>query len=418
MSSSAPPASPSPATHSADRLRLAWFVLAVLLLFSIAAPLNQFKVPPILPIVMQFFNISVGQAGLLMSVYAITGVVLALPAGLIFQRAGFRLTSLLAGGSIVIGVVWGALSHDMPGLLASRVVEGIGTSFIAVLAPAVIALWFAANKRGIAMGIWSNWVPLGSVIMLFLAPLLAQSGNWRVVWWFGALYALVVTGLFLVFVKRPPAAPAAAAQPALVGPAVGSTGRVLRNTNLWLISLTFALFNMAYMGFTTFLPTYLSTVRNIPLAHAAQVASLGAICAMIAAPLAGIWSDRIGSRKVPYLLGLALGAMVIPVTSFFTGNVLIGLICLQGLIAGLVPPNIFSAAVEVVEDERWGGLAMGVVMVGQNAGTLVGPLVFGALVESAGGWPVAFGSAAVFCLGAIIAGGAAKLKNIRQPRPD
>ena len=61
---------------------------------------------------------------------------------------------------------------------------------------------------------------------------------------------------------------------------------------------------------------------------------------------------------------------------------------------------------------------MGVVMVGQNAGTLVGPLVFGALVESAGGWPVAFGSAAVFCLGAIIAGGAAKLKNIRQPRPD
>ena len=66
--------------------RTAWFVLAVLLLFSIAAPLNQAKVPPIMPILMGAFHLSVGQAGLLMSVFAITGLVLALPAGLILQK--------------------------------------------------------------------------------------------------------------------------------------------------------------------------------------------------------------------------------------------------------------------------------------------------------------------------------------------
>jgi len=46
-------------------------VLAILLLFSIAAPLNRFKVPPIMPILMDAFKLSVGRAGL------------ALPAGLI-----------------------------------------------------------------------------------------------------------------------------------------------------------------------------------------------------------------------------------------------------------------------------------------------------------------------------------------------
>ena len=82
----------------------------------------------------------------------------------------------------------------------------------------------------------------------------------------------------------------------------------------------------------------------------------------------------------------------------------------QGLISGLVPTNIFSAGVEVVGDERLGGLAMAVIQVGQNAGTLVGPLVFGALIESAGGWPLAFGNLDVMCLLGALAGWLARAR--------
>jgi len=53
-------------------------------------------------------------------------------------------------------------------------------------------------------------------------------------------------------------------------------------------------------------------------------------------------------------------------------------------------------------------------MVGQNAGMLAGPIVFGALVESAGGWPLAFGSLAVICLLGLLAGGLAKVKAISR----
>ncbi len=71
--------------------RRAWLILAVLLLFSIAAPLNQSKVPPILPILMEAWGLPVGQAGLLMSLFAVTGLVLALPAGFIFRARGLSL---------------------------------------------------------------------------------------------------------------------------------------------------------------------------------------------------------------------------------------------------------------------------------------------------------------------------------------
>ena len=102
----------------------AWIILAVLLLFSIAAPLNQFKVPPIMPLLMDALGLSVSGAGLLMSVYAVTGLILALPAGFILQRVGFRVTGLIAGGSIVLGGILGALSQSTGSLLASRVIEG------------------------------------------------------------------------------------------------------------------------------------------------------------------------------------------------------------------------------------------------------------------------------------------------------
>ena len=58
----------------------AWLVLVALPIFSVPAPLNQFKVPPIMPIRMAWMKVSAGQAGLLMSVFAVTGLVLALPA--------------------------------------------------------------------------------------------------------------------------------------------------------------------------------------------------------------------------------------------------------------------------------------------------------------------------------------------------
>ena len=153
--------------------RRAWLILAVLLLFSIAAPLNQSKVPPILPVLMESWGLPVGRAGLLMSLYAITGLLLGLPAGFIFQRAGYRWTGVLAGGSIALGAALGALSPNINVLLFSRAIEGIGTGFVAVMAPAVIAPWFPRH-RGIALGIWATWVPVGLLTMLLLAPALAD----------------------------------------------------------------------------------------------------------------------------------------------------------------------------------------------------------------------------------------------------
>lgn len=134
----------------------AWVILGSVYLASIAAPLNQLKAPPILPVLMQVYQINLTQAGLLISVIAMVGLVLALPSGIILRRFGPRPTGMIALGFIGAGSVFGALSSSYGTLLGSRVVEGVGVGLMGVVAPATIAMWFPLARQGMPMGIWAT----------------------------------------------------------------------------------------------------------------------------------------------------------------------------------------------------------------------------------------------------------------------
>ena len=96
--------------HTGTLRRSPWLILIIVLLASIAATLNQFKVPPVMPLLMEDFSQSAGQAGLLMSVFAITGLFLAIPSGFILQWLGYRATGLIALAFLAAGTGSGAFS--------------------------------------------------------------------------------------------------------------------------------------------------------------------------------------------------------------------------------------------------------------------------------------------------------------------
>ena len=84
-----------------------------------------------------------------MSVFALTGLILSLPAGILLQNYGPKKLGLVALGCLALGAVMGALAKEPGMLLFSRVIEGSGMGLIAVVAPAVIAMWFPPEKQGI-----------------------------------------------------------------------------------------------------------------------------------------------------------------------------------------------------------------------------------------------------------------------------
>jgi MFS family permease len=365
----------------------AWVVLFVVFLASAAAPLNQFKVPPMMPLLMESFRLDLSMAGLLMSLFAVTGFILALPAGFILQRLGPKAAGLIAAGCTAIGAVAGALSPSTGLLLASRVIEGIGMGLIVVVAPAIVGMWFPAERRGTPMGIWATWVPVGRIIMYNVAPALGTAIGWRAVWWFGAAFALVALVLYWALFRVPPAwtgtmpsAQTGEGLPTVEGPRLG---RAMANRHIWLLSLAFCCYSIAFLAFSTFLPTFLVSVRGYSLGSAGFVASLTSVT-IGSCPLGGWISDRIGSRKLVYTVALLLVAAMWLLPFKITGWLIPVFAVVLGIIAGPVPTAIFAAVPEVMGRPQLAGIGMAVLALGQSLGMFIGPVLFGKLVEMTG----------------------------------
>jgi len=181
----------------------AWVVLFAVYMATLAAPLNQMKVPPVMPILRESFDLGYSGAGMLMSIFSILGFVLAIPAGFILQRIGIKKTGLISVAAVLLGSVLGALSGTTVMLFASRFVEGAGMGLIMVAAPAALSLWFPAERRGLPMGLWASCVGIGNIAALNLAPALAAASGWRAVWWAGAIVAALAFVLFIVLFRLP-----------------------------------------------------------------------------------------------------------------------------------------------------------------------------------------------------------------------
>jgi predicted MFS family arabinose efflux permease len=286
-------------TESSSVDRYAWVILFVVFLMSVAAPLNMSKVPPLMPVLRDTFSLSLGQGGALMSVFAITGLILALPTGFIMQMLGLNTTGLVAMVCLVVGAAVGAVSPGAEVLLGSRVIEGIGMGLITVAAPAIIALWFPREKQGIPMGLWATWVPVGSVLMYNLAPAISDALGWQAVWWGGAGFALVALVLFVWLMRMPDENQAGRLVPdesgALAPPV--RLGQSLANRNIWLLALSFGCFNLVFLAISTFYPTFLTDEHGFSVGQAAFITSISTMVVLVSAPFAGYLSDLIGSRK-------------------------------------------------------------------------------------------------------------------------
>ncbi|HMD87535.1 MAG TPA: MFS transporter [Anaerolineaceae bacterium] len=365
----------------------AWIILFVALLAGVTAPLNQFKVPPLMPVLMQRFQLDLGTVGLLMTIFAITGFILALPAGVILQRLGPKTAGLIALSCLIAGSALGALSNSAELLLATRLIEGAGMGLIAVVAPALISIWFPPEKQGAPMGIWVTWVPLGRLIIFNLAPAVEKSAGWQAVWWIGAAFGLVAFILYGLLVRMPSRAvgrPQPGAQPrhSETSP---NLRQALAGRNIWLLGLSFACFNLILVGtVSTFFPTFLTTERGYNLGSASFITSIPSLVVVAAAPLAGCLSDRLGIRK-PFLVIPSMAVAVFMLFPFSLNGWLIpAAMILLGILAGFIPTATFSAVSEVMGNPQLAGIGMGVIMLGQNFGQLLGPVIFGRLVETIG----------------------------------
>lgn len=372
-------APPAGVAAPADRRR-AWVVFSLVFLASTAAPFNQTKVPPLIPVLREALDLSLVEAGLLMSVFSFTGMLMALPAGVLFRRFGPTRAGVFSVGCTALGSLLGAAAPDGRWLLASRLVEGIGMGMTPVLALATIAAWFPAGQRGLPVGIFSAWIPLGNSLMLLLAPPVYQTLGWRAVWLLGGGITLVLLVLYAALVSLPGRREDYQATERL------PWHHGLLNPNAWLLSLAFAAYQGSRVGFLTWAPTYLAVQLGYELAAASQLTSANVLVTIPLTLGVGWLMDLVGSRRKVYSLAFLLlipgWGLIFQVDPAW----ILPLIVAAGALSAPIVTAINGAAPETAREPRETGPAVGIVAIGRNAGQVAGPAILAAVLQLGGGW--------------------------------
>ncbi len=363
-----------------DHRRKAWTVMIVVFVASIIVAINRFKVSSVLPVLMEDLQIGMVAAGWLASAFSVTSIILTIPAALALSRLGLKTTGLIAMGCAALGAIVGALAPNATTLLLGGFIEGISFSLISVLAPTVISVWFEPQERGLPMGIWAAWVPVGNVIMFNIAHPLLSALGWRFVWWLGACLALVAGVLYGLVVTSPPGS----AQREQTPPR--SIGRMLLNPLSWLLGLAFGAFGFSLIGYNTWVSSFLTETMSIDSASASFFASLMFLAAIPASGIAGWVITRIKNRHSLLPVAFLITGLLF-VWSFRLRDVraVVPYMLVLGFASNFIPATTFTLAPETMPSPEFAGLAVAIVMGSSTLGSLGGPPILGAVL-STGSW--------------------------------
>jgi MFS family permease len=378
----------------------AWAVFVVCFFASLIGPVNQFKVPPLASHLIPSFHLitATGEPdlvafGWLMSVFGLIGLILALPTLFIVRKLGLKATILVSVACNAIGALIGVLTDSFSVLLLSRIIEGIGIGLVGVAAATAITIWFPPNRRGLPLGIWAVFMPLGMILMFNGAPSLAAAlGSWQSIWWIIIICSVVIFILFAIFFKLPADG---SEEEVTITATVGQCMASLKNKNIWFLGLAFFFFTFCMLGvWNTYYNTFLEEAQPIGWGMSAvTAAALTSVLTWITLPLQplmGFINDRVNKRKI-FLVGAFILCIIGSIFAWTAGN--IGFLWLFLIIAG-IGGAVDGAAVRPMAPEVMPptalGATMGMVVLQffMNAGAAVGSPVFAA-VQQASGWTVA-----------------------------
>ncbi|MEX2196753.1 MAG: MFS transporter [Thermoleophilaceae bacterium] len=420
-----------------DRLRLnegnrRWWTLAAMCFALFMVMLDNTVVNVALPSIQEDLGASLAGLEWTVNAYTLTFAVLLVTGGRlgdIFGRRRMFLVGVVAfaASSAAIG-----LAPTQGWLVAGRALQGVGAAFMMPGTLSIITNAFPPEERGKAIGTWAGVSALALAIGPVVGGALTEYVSWRAIFFLNipvAIGAVAVT-LFATRESRDETIERKVDFTGIVTLSAGLTALVLAlvegNAWGWGSPEIVALLAVAVLGLGAFAVTearvrvpmvqfeffrsrtflganvvafvvsfamlamffftaiYMQTILGYDALEAGIRFLPSTLVIMVAAPIAGRLSDRIGPRPL-IVAGLLLTATALFIQTHITVDTGYGLLLpsfiLMGLGMGLTMSPMSTAAMNAVDASK-AGVASGVLSMSRMVGGTFGVAAIGALFQS------------------------------------
>ena len=352
----------------------------VLLVISVAMGSSHYvydSINPLEHIFSQQLGFSATTFGWLNSAYSVSAVLTLLVGGIVIDRLGTKKAITVFALICLLGAALTAARGVPSMMIAGRTVLGLGGESIVVAATTVVAKWFKGKELSFAFGIkitisrmasvaadnsptWANKVfyphgPAGG--SSWQGPLLLAVG--------AGVLGVICSGIYWVLESRAQGR----YEPAPAGPTDKlDYKQILRfNPSYWFVVGLCLTFYSAIFPFRTFAIDFLTNkilaahggisvseaMRVLARQHAGMFNSLLPLSAMVATPLVGLLSDRIGKRAL-FMMFASILLMPVYLLMGYTDVSLFLPLCMMGIAFSVIPAVMWPSVAYIVDPKRLG----------------------------------------------------------------
>lgn len=301
--------------------------------------------------------------------------------------------SILRAGLVlsVVGLALLGFARTVPMVFIGLFFASAGGAGIWITAPGLATEQVAPERRGFVIGFLTASVGLGTSL-LALGTRIARSatgdeGLWRPVFTVEALVAALILAAVVVLVR--------ANTTAATGSGISLVA--LRRLPHWKrITVAYVIFGGIGAGYAAFLAETMETDAGLSRSVVANVYIAMGFTSVIAAPLVGSLSDRIGRRsaKMGVMLALFVGSAAVAVGGRWV--VIVSVLALGGMWASY--PTLTATYVRDHLDAREFGSAYGTMTIFYGLAAIVAPAAAGVVADQLGGFAVPYLSVSALAL--------------------
>ncbi len=313
------------------------------------------------------FKLNATQLGYLSSSYFYATVLFLFPAATILDRFSTRRVILSALFICVMGTFLFSQAESLWVATTARFLTGIGSAFCFLSCVRLASRWFPPSKLALVIGLVVTFAMLGGFFAQTPLTILINYLDWRQAVLIDAVIGLAIMALIVAIVYDCPIQQTELQrQQRRQLQSLGywrSLSLALRKPYNWLCGLYSCLLNLPiYLLGGIWGILYLQQVHSLEKTTASYVTSMLFIGTMLGAPFAGWFSDRLGRRRLPMLVGAAasiitvlclmqiqhLSLVALLMLFFLLGFVTAAQVISYPLVAESNPPLITATSVSVI----------------------------------------------------------------------
>lgn len=343
------------------------------------------------PVIRPELGLSFSQFGLLISAYSAGQITGTIPAGMLVDRIGVGWS--LVAAHILLALATASLTQATGLTAALAAMLFLGWAY-AIVNPATargVLEWFPLQRRATAMGVKQAGVPVGGILAAGTLFLTAWF-SWQIILWM--IVGLTILGaLFcLPLVERPQARTGPAEKP------FAGILRVASNWNFGALVGSCAFMNAGQHIFFTYLTLFMREALQSSQGIASIAMGLAQCGSAVGRIGWGVVSDTVfrGRRKKLIALlciaAVAIFGMMAAVDAWWGIGAGLAAAILMGLTIASWASLIQTLAVETA-GRTDSGSAIGYLSLGSATGSMLGPPLFGTVIDATGsfgqGWLVA-----------------------------